>query len=75
MFGLLLNNIDMSAKFKSDLDGCGLTLFAEQILCDDSTGFGEVDKYFATEVDTIKGILYEQVVYRLKTYGGNMLVS
>ena len=47
----------------------------KKILCDDSTGFGEVDKYFATEVDAIIGILYEQVVYRLKTYGGNMLVS
>ena len=30
MFEFLLNTNDMSAKFKSDLDGGGLTQFAEK---------------------------------------------
>ena len=36
-----------------------LTRFAVKILCDDSTGCDELDNYFATEADTMIGILYE----------------
>ena len=35
-----------------------LTHFADKILCDDSTGCDEVDKYLAKEVNTIVAILY-----------------
>ena len=35
---------------------------SDKILCDDSTGCDEVDKYFTIEVDTILAILYEYVL-------------
>ena len=35
------------------------TQFAVIILCDDSTGCDEVNDYFATEVDTMIDIVYE----------------
>ena len=36
-----------------------LTQLAVKILCDDSTGCGEVDNYFATAVGTMIYIVYE----------------
>ena len=39
-----------------------LTQFSDKILCEDSTGCDEVDKYFAIEVDTTRAILYEFVL-------------
>ena len=39
-----------------------LIQFSDKILCDDSIGCHEVNKYFAIEVDTIIAILYEFVL-------------
>ena len=39
------------------------TQFAVKTLCDDSTGFDEVDDYFATEADTMIDIIYEDDLY------------
>ena len=36
-----------------------LTKFAVKILCDDSTGFDEMDNCFATEADIIIDIIYD----------------
>ena len=38
-----------------------LTQFTVNILFDDSTGFGEADKHFATEADSMIDILYDLV--------------
>ena len=35
------------------------TQFAVKIICDDSTGFDEVDNYFATEADMMIKIVYD----------------
>ena len=35
-----------------------LAHFADKILCDNSTGFDEVDNYFTTEADIMIGIVY-----------------
>ena len=39
-----------------------LTQFSDKILCDNSSGCDEVDKYFAIEVDIIVAVLYEYVL-------------
>ena len=51
--------LQYSKGFWTDQD---LTQFSDKILCGDSTGCDEVDKYFAIEVDTIIAILYEYVL-------------
>ena len=46
----------MSAQFQGDVSGTGSY---KAILCDNSTGCGEVDDYFATEADAMIYIVYE----------------